>query len=365
MERVNIVLLASLAGALGLFGLRLFSSSDAPGLTGGAGEVRGLAGGPDGARDRKLPKGRIAMYGGEAGEGRKPTPGGTPGVKKPYSHGESGDDSAEMIAGLERRRDVLSYQKRRARGDGDVEQAALEMPDLMAGRVGAVPKAPGGRNQNVSENPPEPQPEEQPKKNDGSAEVLLRIPFNGSVDAEIGGGAVQSDGLVTDGDQVEFPENAQYSFPLGKNVNSDEGTIAFDINPNWAGSDPTNNSLVQIRDENVWENALSIVKNYSALRFIIHDSSGVEYNVNIPITDWAAGQSRQVTATWNGDGMSLFVDGVFMGETQMSNPLNFSETTPVHIGSDFPGTSYVGAAATIGNFTVYGRALTSAEIGRP
>jgi hypothetical protein len=267
MERVNIVVLAGLAGALALLGLRLFGSSDAPSAPGGAGEVRGLAGGPDGARDRQLPKGRIAMYGGEAGEGRKPTPGGTPGGKKRYSHDGGGADSPEVIAGLERRRDFLSYQRRRAHGDADVEEAVAGMPDLMAGRVGAVPKAPGGRNQNVTENP-EPQPEEQPKKNDDSAGVLLRIPFNGSVDAEIGGGAIQSDGLVTDGDQVEFPENAQYSFPLGKNVNSDEGTIAFDINPNWAGSDPTNNSLVQIRDENVWENALSIVKNYSALRFI-------------------------------------------------------------------------------------------------
>jgi hypothetical protein len=180
----------------------------------------------------------------------------------------------------------------------------------------------------------------------------------------VGGGAFQTDGLVSGDGQVEFPEEAQFSFPAGSNVNSEAGTISFEVRPQWAGADETDNSFVQIRHEHVWENTLSIVKNNGALRFIIHDSFGVESNVNIPITDWSAGEPRQVTATWDGGGMALYVDGALVGQTPLNNPLNFTDSTPIHIGSDFPGSAYVGAGGWISDFTVYGRALGGEEISR-
>ena len=56
------------------------------------------------------------------------------------------------------------------------------------------------------------------------------------------------------------------------------------------------------------------------------------------------------------------MNGELVGTAPLANPINFNSTTPVHIGSDFPNTTYSGAAGTIRNFTVYGRALGADEI---
>jgi hypothetical protein len=193
---------------------------------------------------------------------------------------------------------------------------------------------------------------------------VLSIPLHGDVKAEVGGAAIQFDGLVSTGGTIEFPENAQLTFPAGGIVNSEAGTIAFDVQPQWAGTDPTNNSLVQIRDENTWENTLELVKNNDALRYIIHDSHGVEYNVNLPIDDWPPGEQRHVTATWSDSQMALYVNGQLVGQTALDNPLTFGDSTPVHIGSDFPGASYGGAGGAISGFKLYGRALDAGEVAR-
>jgi hypothetical protein len=365
MERVNIVVLASLAAALTLLGLRLLAGSPAPDLTVPPAGASGVAFGPDSVRDRKLPPSRIAMYGADKRRpAQQPTPKMTPAAEKGRrSRGGHGDQSAELIEGLERRRDVLRSDG--WRGDDVYDESSAELSDLLAGRAGAVPRGANGLNlPDPSVNNPQPaEVVDQPPKG-GNPDVLLRIPFDGNVNPEVGGGDFQADGLVSGDGRIEFPDNAQFSFPAGSNVNSEAGTISFEIRPNWDGGDLTNNSLVQIRNEHVWENALSIAKNYDALRYIIIDSGGVERNVNIPIGDWAAGEPQFITATWDSQTMRLFINGELAGESTLPNPLNFSNTTPMHIGSDFPGTSYVGAGGSIRDFTVYARALGTDEIFR-
>jgi hypothetical protein len=366
MERVNVVVLASVAAALTMLGLRLWADSAASEFTVRPADASSFAFGADAARDRKLPPSRIAMYGGnQPRPGQRPTPGGTP-AGEPGRRSRSGSragQSAELIAGLERRRDVLGSEMRR---DGDVyETSTAELTDLLAGRTGSLPRA--GNGPKPGEPPvAEPQPpelvEEPPRA--GNPDVLLRIPFDGSVNPEVGGGDFMADGLVSGDGRVEFPDDAQLSFPAGENVNSEAGTIAFELRHNWDGADQTNNSLVQIRNEHVWENTLAIVKNYDALRYIIIDSAGVERNVNIPIGDWVAGETQIIAATWDTSRMRLYVNGELMGETPLPNPLSFGSTTPMHIGSDFIGTAYVGAGGSISDFTVYGRALGGEEIFR-
>src|SRR5262245_54037205 len=171
MERVNIVVLASLAAALTLLGLRLFSESAAPSLTVGSADDTGVPFGPDGARDRKLPRSRIAMYGAAPGGAQKATPGTTPGGKKQHqTQRNGGGQSAELIAGLDRRRDVLDLQRRR--GDREYDERIASPSDLLAGRVGAVPRPPGGRN--TAEHEPDPQAVQQPPKDTANPDVLLR-----------------------------------------------------------------------------------------------------------------------------------------------------------------------------------------------
>ncbi|MFN8643657.1 MAG: LamG-like jellyroll fold domain-containing protein [Candidatus Binatia bacterium] len=143
------------------------------------------------------------------------------------------------------------------------------------------------------------------------------------------------------------------------------GTIAFDIEPHWDG-DQTNNSLLQIRDEHQWENALAIVKNYNSLRFIIIDESGVETNVNVYIDDWRAGDAHRVAASWGEALMALYVDGVQVGQATLPHELAFGDATaPIHVGSDYSGSQYRSANGRISNLTVYGRPSPRARSARP
>lgn len=361
MERVNIVVLASLAAALTLFVLRLVADNAGPHfLTRSAGAV-GTVVGPDGVSDRRLPRSRIAMYGGRPGERGQPPRSATPGAEiRRESRRGAASGQSQLIAGVERRRDVLRSAWRYEFDESDIP--AREPLDLLAGRSAAIPQAGGGRAPSAPSEPGVIEFVEDPPKKQGGADVLLRIPFDGGVDAEVGGGPFQVEGLVTGDGSVDFPEGARLSFPSDGNVNSATGTISFELRPHWAGSDDTNNSLVQIRNEHVWENTLSIVKNFDSLRFIIIDSGGVERNVNIPIRDWSPGESHTLTATWDATGMALYVNGQLMGQNRLPNPLHFSDTAPILIGSDFPTSTYVGADGSIREFVVYARALGPEEI---
>jgi Concanavalin A-like lectin/glucanases superfamily len=373
MTRVNMVVLASLAAAVALVGLRLFAPTVPSDPT--TVSASGLGFGPQGMQDRKLPPLRVGLSGGAPDEAKPPPPGAPPG---PEARRESnaarvgtGGRSAELAAAAEQRRDLLIA----ARGGG-LSASAIPVDETtesaLAARAGAVPQPAhaSGHDPNL----PAPSAEnklqtfefvgDNPKQGE-TGDLLVNIPLRGEVKPEVGAGTIQSDGLVSQGGQVNFPDNAQLTFPVGGNVNSKAGTISFDVQPEWAGSDQTNNSLVQIRDEHTWENDLAIEKNFNSLRYIIIDSSGAEHNVNIPIDDWAAGEQRQITATWDNTSMALYVNGQLVGQTPLPNPLAFNDTTPVHVGSDFPGSTFSGAGGPISGFKIYGRALGSGEIGMP
>lgn len=365
-KSVNGVVLASLAGALALAGLRLFSPADTADLATGLADR--LVTGPYGVRDRKLPS-RIGLTGGAPDEAKPPGPGAPPPAERRGVNGGSvaaGGRSAALAPGVDRRRGLPDAAP--GRGVSTSSASVDELPDNpLAARTGAVPPPARASGHDL----PSPSDDNKrltfefvdnnPKPGD-AGDLLVSIPFNGEVKPEVGGRNIQSDGLVSQGDQVDFPDDAQLTFPVGGNVNSKAGTISFDVQPDWAGSDQTDNSLVQIRDEHTWENDLGIVKNLGALRYIIIDSAGVEHNVNVPIDDWAAGEQRQVTATWDDTSMALYVNGQLVGQAPLPNPLNFNDTTPVHVGSDFPGSSYAGAGGPISDFKIYGRALGAGEI---
>lgn len=373
MERVNVVVVASLAAAVLLVVLRLFSPSDLSPAERSAEPYRSRV-----TDDEQLPPGVKGW------SGRHETRAEQPGSEVPPADekGGGGDHSnrrhvargaADLIPGSSGTR--RSAEARGGRGPTYTGVLPSSVSDSMVGsRVGAVPPArslseghsvghddpTNGRHvfEFVDDAPPEPPPQ------DGAPEVLFKLPLKGDVKPEVGSGAIQADGLVSQGGEIIFPDDAQLSVDVGDNVRGDAGSISFEFRPQWAGSDETNNSLLAIRDENVWENSLSIVKNFDALRFIIHDSQGVERNVNIPIGDWPAGESRQLTATWDGSSMSLYVDGHLVGQAPLDNPLIFKPSTPMHIGSDYPGSPYVSAGGAMQNFTVYPHALTADEVAK-
>jgi len=271
--------------------------------------------------------------------------------------------AAEMIPGLPRRGGAFDGP----RGDIDVPGglASGEIAgEIITARGGALPRGSGAGNDGGRIGDPGLPFEfvEDPPDERGAGDVLLSLPLDGDLDADQGDMPTQADGLVVDRDAVEFTEDARLTFPVGGHVNGEMGTVSFELEPRWAGSDETNNSLLQIREEHQWENSLAIVKNFDSLRFIIRDALGVESNVNIFIDDWQPNVRQRVTATWTAETMAMYVNGELVGQSAGPSGLAFAASTLIHVGSDYPGSTFRGAGGNIRNVTVYGRALDATEI---
>jgi hypothetical protein len=368
MERTHLAVLAIAVTVVVFVGLQLFSSDDPAGDQQFAADVVPGMVGADGTSVRRLPLSREQSD--REGERRRPgKPSDRMGSDRRGSRPGGGGGTAgsqDVIAGSGRQRNVVG-----SGGGGRSAAGSGGGSDMLPGavsnaRIPGAPQPRSARDLNLPTGDPERRTfefvDDQPQADPNAP--LLSIPFKGDLDIEAGGEPTQATGLVNKDDGVEFSSDAQLTFPAGGHVNGEAGSISFEIQPNWAGNDETNASMVQIRNEHVWENTLSIVKNLNSLRFIIIDEGGVERNVNMLIDTWQPGESHQVTATWGEALMSLYVDGNLVGQNTMPHGLNFFDTTPIHIGSDFPGTSYGGAGATIRDFQLYGRALTGDEVTR-
>lgn len=354
MERAQIIALAAIVAALVLFGAGYLVDDPSRAA---ADRV------PSGAVTDDPTRRGVRLWSSESDPRRAGRPG-QPGSGGPERRRGAGDDDdaeggdAEVVAGRVR------GSGRVGGGPDDPDQMAAGgtiSDDLIAARAGTLPRAGGGA---PGQPPPvvEPPVEAEPPPQDDAGGVLLSIPLKGSIDPEQGGSPTRAEGVVVDGDAVDFTEEAQYTLPSGGHVDGAMGTIAFDIEPHWAGDDESNNSLLQIRDEHEWANNLQIVKNNNSLRFIIIDERGYETNVNVYIDDWQPDQSHRVAATWDETLMALYVDGEQVGHTSLNNRLRFGPTTPIHVGSDFPGSQYRGANGRISNLFIYGRALGAGEV---
>lgn len=155
------------------------------------------------------------------------------------------------------------------------------------------------------------------------------------------------------GDGLKFSDDAQMTFAQAGGANGEAGTISFDVQPDWAGGDKTDNSLVQIRAENQWENRLQLVKNGRYLRFILSDSLGREADISVPIDEWVPGESHSVTASWGDGRTSLFLDGSLAGSNTYDGQFEIGPDTPLYLGSDFRSSDYGSAKATIRGFTLF------------
>ena len=353
MERVQVIALAVLLSALALFGAGVLADRHGQRLSDGSRLAGALV---DGARG-------VPLWGSER-ETRRGARADQPGVPPSEPRrGRRGSDGATVVGAED---DLIPAGGRRTvrLGGGSADEALGGdglREQLAAARAGTLPRA-GGASEPVHHEPEAVDADPPEERQPDAGGVLLSIPLRGSLDPEQGGSPVEADGVVVDRDAADFTEDAQYTLPAGGNVDGAKGNIAVHVEPHWAGSDEINNSLLQIRDEHQWENALAIVKNYNSLRFIIIDSAGVETNVNIYIDTWQPNESHRVTATWGDEQMALYVDGQQVGQSTLPNTLAFRDSTPIHVGSDFPGSQYRGANGRISNLTIYGRPLAQGEI---
>lgn len=237
---------------------------------------------------------------------------------------------------------------------------SARMPaDLLAARSGLLPASPPARPRSAGDAPPPP-PAEEADEREPEPELLLSVPFEGSLMGENGDAAVHAEGVLFNGNAIEFTNEARVVFPSAGNVDGAAGTISFEITPRWAGSDPASNAFVHIRDPDVWENSLQIVKNLGSLRFIIVDERGRESDVTASIVDWQPDRARVVTATWDRERMSLYVDRAWVGGAERQHALRIADTTAIQVGS--AGFNYGGAGGQIRNFRIYSSALDDARI---
>jgi hypothetical protein len=188
-------------------------------------------------------------------------------------------------------------------------------------------------------------------------DVVLSVPLDRTTEAEDGTKPIVEENVDVseEGVGVSFKEGSVVQFPNAGNANGDAGSISFDIAPNWAGSEESSNSFVQIRDPDAWANTLKLGKNGRYLRFILVDSAGVEIDISHAIDSWQPGERQNITVTWGEAETAMYVNGRRVGWNTYANPIVFRNNTPMYLGAS-------SANATIQNFKVYGRRLPPEEI---
>jgi hypothetical protein len=156
-----------------------------------------------------------------------------------------------------------------------------------------------------------------------------------------------------------FDSDSRFGIPDAANLSGDAGSISFCMQPQWAGTDPSNADLVDLG--NTWENRLKLFKNGNGLRFLLWPNSGVEAGVGAKIDSWQPGTWHPVTATYGPDPntgtnmVSLYVDGMLIGQSPYDSQLNLPQL-PLYIGENVPAGSPA-AQSSLMNFQAYNRVL--------
>ncbi len=194
---------------------------------------------------------------------------------------------------------------------------------------------------------------------------VLSLSFNNSTQPDKGSAPLIEEG-VSCGDQgCTFDTNSRFAIPDAANLSGDAGSISFCLQPQWAGTDPSNAGLVDLQTPNRWDNQMNIFKNGGYFRLRMIPNSGVETGVSARINNWEPGQTHAVTAAYGPDPTTgenmvwLYLDGNLAGQSPYQGQLEVPQQ-PLYIGSDFPG-GQPGANATLSTFQAYNRVQTADE----
>jgi len=190
-------------------------------------------------------------------------------------------------------------------------------------------------------------------KDENGDDIALKVDHTDDIGRQ--GGQEKDVHQGDDGDGIKISDRGKIEFP--NYANGDAATISFNIQPDWAGSDQTDNALVEIRQEHEWANRLELVKNGEFLRFIVTPDSGQEADISVRINDWQPGDSHDVRASYgkddSGNGWTyLYIDNQLVGKTPYTGTLQFPQGTPMYLGGDHNSSNYQGANASIRDFTL-------------
>jgi hypothetical protein len=355
MDRAPVIVIAVVVAALVLFGLRFFAADDPANDLAGAGRrVGDVASAPRvgfDAADGQAAAGSGRPVGARP-RGNSPA-GGAGGVARSGEPGRGGPESSNRPGGSGAAR-VFGGAARPGGSVGVSGSSAAErgsdgtVATLSGGAGRAAPRAAlkDEMVEKLSARPPVANVAEPPV--DGDSALTVTKPADISDQA---GQAEEVHPPDEGGDGIKISERGRVEFPNAGNA-SETGSIAFQIKPDWAGGDQSDNALVQIRSENEWKNQLQLVKNGEFLRFLIHDDTGREADISARISDWQPNEPHDIQVEW-GDGRTrLIIDGQVAGSNTYTGTLAFPPGTPMFLGSDYRGSTYNGANATLYDFTL-------------
>ena len=157
------------------------------------------------------------------------------------------------------------------------------------------------------------------------------------------------------GEETRFPTAERFQVPESGTIFGETGTISFQFEPEWSGDNQSDASLVEIGD-----GRLMIRKNVSFLRFEMTGDNGAETSTGFSMADWQPGQRYQITTTWNGGMMQIYVDGKMAVQQYYTNPFEIPVGTPTYVGTE-PQPAPV-APGVLSNLQLLNEALGPDEI---
>ena len=162
--------------------------------------------------------------------------------------------------------------------------------------------------------------------------------------------------VAFDGGDTAYETQAQVEVPDVGKITGAAGTMSFWLQPGWQEGNQDDATLMDLGD-----GRLQIIKNVGFLRFEFVDDGGNAGGIGSSIAEWREGEWHQVTAVWNGNQYSLYVDGQLVSQTVHDGRVDLPSDAKLYIGSSFPEGRPV-ARGTIGSVDVHNRPLGPGEV---
>jgi concanavalin A-like lectin/glucanase superfamily protein len=134
------------------------------------------------------------------------------------------------------------------------------------------------------------------------------------------------------------------------------GTLSFWTRPDWDDGNLDDATFVQLGDSGIF-----VTKVGDSLRFAVTDETGVEQDLDFPISSWERGHWRYIAATWDNGTYALYVDGKLIAEQSFTNPPDFQPDMRVYVGTDASADTAV-APAVVNRLTVLNRGVDPGEV---
>lgn len=199
------------------------------------------------------------------------------------------------------------------------------------------------------------------------ASTLLQLAFDGSLQGAQGETPTAASGisyvLGIANQAAVFPAPNNLTYSAIQNINDQEGTLEFWINPSWNGDDGNSHAVLQ---HGVAGGMLFLKDGGNYLRGVFNRfgaNGQPEMGVGLHVGDWLANDWHYVAFTWSQSAglIRIYVDGQLRGTQALSSQLPNVNAPTLQIGGDGPG---LYLEATLDELRVSDRERTPTEIAQ-